>query len=238
MSITQLPPAVDLDHVNDLVYYNKDLSVIWVGGVPRSGTTLMRVLLDAHPDVRCGEETRIVPWIVGIHALMMNSTREMKRFAEAHVTETMLSEALGAYLVSIVGKHGDLAPRLCNKDPFTARGMTTISKALPNSLFLLMIRDARATCHSLITRHVSIGSFNTNSHESCLQDWNRLLESMLHQCESVGRKKCLHVRYEQLVLHPRAELEKILDFVKLPWDERVLRHVESINQTDGVSLSG
>ena len=198
----------------------------------------MRVLLDAHPDVRCGEETRIVPRIVGIHTAIVNSTREMSRLAEAHITDAILSEALGAYLVSMVGKHGNLAPRLCNKDPFTARGMTTISKALPNSLFLLMIRDGRATCHSLITRHVGIGGFDTKSHEGCLRDWNRSLQAMLAQCESVGRERCLHVRYEQLVLHPRAELEKILNFVKLPWDNRVLRHVESINQTDGVSLSG
>ena len=35
--------------------------VVWVGGMPRSGTTLLRVLLDAHPDVNCGAETRLLP---------------------------------------------------------------------------------------------------------------------------------------------------------------------------------
>lgn len=43
------------------VKYNTDMPLIFVGGMPRSGTTLIRVLLDAHPDVRCGEETRIIP---------------------------------------------------------------------------------------------------------------------------------------------------------------------------------
>ena len=38
-----------------------DPLVVWVGGMPRSGTTLMRVLLDAHPDVNCGAETRLLP---------------------------------------------------------------------------------------------------------------------------------------------------------------------------------
>lgn len=33
--------------------------LVWVDGHPRSGTTLMRVLLDAHPDINCGPETNI-----------------------------------------------------------------------------------------------------------------------------------------------------------------------------------
>ncbi|RZC33771.1 Sulfotransfer 3 domain containing protein [Asbolus verrucosus] len=32
--------------------YNRDMPLIFIGGVPRSGTTLMRAMLDAHPDVR------------------------------------------------------------------------------------------------------------------------------------------------------------------------------------------
>lgn len=32
--------------------YNRNMPLIFIGGVPRSGTTLMRAMLDAHPDVR------------------------------------------------------------------------------------------------------------------------------------------------------------------------------------------
>jgi protein-tyrosine sulfotransferase len=32
--------------------YNREVPLIFIGGVPRSGTTLMRAMLDAHPDVR------------------------------------------------------------------------------------------------------------------------------------------------------------------------------------------
>lgn len=32
--------------------YGPDMSLIFIGGFPRSGTTLMRAMLDAHPDIR------------------------------------------------------------------------------------------------------------------------------------------------------------------------------------------
>jgi len=32
--------------------YDRNMPLIFIGGVPRSGTTLMRAMLDAHPDVR------------------------------------------------------------------------------------------------------------------------------------------------------------------------------------------
>lgn len=33
-------------------HYDRDMPLIFIGGVPRSGTTLMRAMLDAHPEVR------------------------------------------------------------------------------------------------------------------------------------------------------------------------------------------
>ena len=40
--------------------------VLLPGGHPRSGTTLMRAMLDAHEFVRCGEETRILPHLISV----------------------------------------------------------------------------------------------------------------------------------------------------------------------------
>ena len=46
--------------------YDRNSPIIFIGGVPRSGTTLMRAMLDAHDEVRCGEETRVVPRILQV----------------------------------------------------------------------------------------------------------------------------------------------------------------------------
>lgn len=61
--------------------------MIFIGGMPRSGTTLARAMLDAHPDVRCGEETRVVPRILQMRQQWKRSAKESMRLLEAGVTD-------------------------------------------------------------------------------------------------------------------------------------------------------
>ena len=53
--------------------------MIFIGGMPRSGTTLMRAILDSHPSVRCGEETRIIPRILSMRLSWKKSAIEWNR---------------------------------------------------------------------------------------------------------------------------------------------------------------
>ena len=59
--------------------YNRESPLVFIGGVPRSGTTLMRAMLDAHPEVRCGQETRVIPRILQLRSHWMKSEKEKMR---------------------------------------------------------------------------------------------------------------------------------------------------------------
>lgn len=70
---------------NQVFSYDRYMPLIFIGGVPRSGTTLMRAMLDAHPDVRCGQETRVIPRILQMRQHWMKSKKESLRLEEAGV---------------------------------------------------------------------------------------------------------------------------------------------------------
>ncbi|XP_063888815.1 protein-tyrosine sulfotransferase 1-like isoform X2 [Scylla paramamosain] len=228
---------VAADSSGALHNYDRNEPMIFIGGMPRSGTTLIRAMLDAHPDVRCGEETRVVPRILQMRQQWKRSAKESVRLQEAGVTDEVLDEAISSFILDVVVNHGQPAARLCNKDPFTLKSASYLSKLFPKAKFIFMIRDGRATVHSIISRKVTITGFDLSSYKQCLQRWNSAVQTMNTQCEELGNSRCLPVYYEQLVLHPQEWMRKILNFLEIAWDDAVLHHEEHINKPGGVSLS-
>ncbi|XP_018959762.1 protein-tyrosine sulfotransferase 2-like [Cyprinus carpio] len=230
--------SIRVQNSNQTQYrYNQNTPMVFVGGVPRSGTTLMRAMLDAHPDIRCGEETRVIPRILSLRQGWGRQTEERWALEDEGISQELLDAATRAFLLEIIARHGDPAPLLCNKDPFTLKSAVYLSYIFPNSKFLLMLRDGRASVHSMISRRVTIAGFNLSSYRDCLTKWSNAIEVMLSQCMAVGRSRCMTVRYEDLVLQPRATMGRVLRFLKSPWHEGVLHHEEAIGQPGGVSLS-
>jgi protein-tyrosine sulfotransferase len=219
----------------NLVPYNRNMPLIFVGGVPRSGTTLMRAMLDAHPSIRCGEETRIIPRLIYMRNQWINSKKEAERLKNAGMSDEIIDSAVGAFILEVIVKHGKPAEHLCNKDPLVLRYSAYMKNVFPNGKFILMIRDGRATVHSIITRKVTITGFNLESYRDCLARWSSIIEHMYAQCIDVGEESCLPVYYEQLVLHPEKTMKTILNFLNITWNDAVLNHEKYIG--DEVSLS-
>lgn len=211
--------------------------LIFIGGLPRSGTTLARVMLDAHPDVRCGEETRVVPRILRTRMEWTNSQKERSRLAEAGMSEKVLDSAVSAFISKIIENHGEPASWLCNKDPFTMKYSIYLSKLFPNAKFILMLRDGRAVVNSIITRRVTVSGFDFRDPKKCLERWNSVIESMYDQCLHIGPDRCMPVYYEQLSLYPDLWMHRILEFLGIPWSNNVLHHQDFIGKPGGASLS-
>ena len=218
------------------VWYNRSANLIWVGGCPRSGTTLSRAMLDTHPDIRCGEETHMVPLLLDFQIKTWNKKVIKERMKEAKVTEDVLVDVLAAYLLTVISEHGNDAQRLCNKDPMVLNHMEYVLDLFPNSLFVFMMRDGRAVCHFMISMEINIGGFDTETYRGCLEDWNGLVERQYKQCLWVG-SRCRLQYCEQLVLHPEREMRELLAFLGVEWNESVLHHMDEIGKDGKITLS-
>uniref|UniRef100_A0A0K0FXG3 Protein-tyrosine sulfotransferase n=1 Tax=Strongyloides venezuelensis TaxID=75913 RepID=A0A0K0FXG3_STRVS len=210
-----------------LIEILKNDKVIFIGGVPRSGTTLMRVLLDSHSDVRCGGETRVIPYILSTLTFWERKGNK-KMLDEAGVSRSVLNDAIGSFISEVMIKHGDKANIYCNKDPLNMSYGGRLKEMFPNGKFILLIRDGRASVHSIMSRKVPVVGFSWYNQTKSLKAWNDMIDKMVLQCTYIGKDSCLMVHYERLVLFPKEELIRITKFLNIKWEDNLLHHEEFI----------
>jgi len=127
--------------------YSRKSPFVFVGGHPRSGTTLMRSMFDVHQDIHCGEETHIIPKVLGQRAQMFHQFKEAE--ATHLMSESVINAAVADFIAEIVVKHGSEPKKVyCDKDPFNLSHMAYLSELFPNAKYIFMLRDGRASAHS------------------------------------------------------------------------------------------
>ncbi|KHN86934.1 Protein-tyrosine sulfotransferase 2 [Toxocara canis] len=149
-----------------------------------------------------GEETHVIPDILELRE-QWNQSAAAEILKLAGVTEAVLRKAIGAFMIEVIINHGPKARRFCDKDPLSLLWMEYIHEIFPNSKFILLLRDGRATVHSIITRQIPVARFDTTRPE---------------------------VHYERLVLDSRTEMRKILQFIDVEWSEDVLHHEKFVEK--------
>lgn len=151
------------------------------------------------------------------------------------INAPMLDAAVRSFIFEILIRHSHNASILCDKDPYVLKYTTYIASIFPRSKFLLLVRDARAVVHSVMSRKLPITDFNLTDYRHNFKSWNKGVEIMVDQCIQVGKKKCQIVRYEQLVLQPKRTIVTVLKFLGLPWADAMLNHEKFIGTK--ISLS-
>lgn len=68
-----------------------------------------------------------------------------------------------------------------------------VIELFPNAKFLFMVRDGRATVHSIISRKVTITGFDLTNYRQCLTKWNGAIQTMYDQCKEIGKEGCMMV---------------------------------------------
>ena len=159
--------------------------LLFIGGSPRSGTTLLRVLLDSHPSIRCGADTHVLQNLMILY-WRLSLPYEKIRLKLAGIDQNLLYSAMRNFMLEIIQNHQkkfvDMKTKdilYCNKDPLLMNNAIVIQKLFPKAKFIHIVRDGRAVVNSLIKRQVIISNFNLSDYGDCLKRWNRMVSSMV-----------------------------------------------------------
>ncbi|MFG0252010.1 MAG: sulfotransferase family protein [Phycisphaerales bacterium JB038] len=214
----------------------------FIVGADRSGTTLLRLMLNQHGELSVGPET----WFFVDLAKRFGVERpltpteleeaqrlivEHERFPEYPVSEAEFRAqvarlpqpkagdvfaALPAVLAAREGKayFGDKSPIYCH-------WTLPLSRAFPEAKFLHIIRDARDVALSLIrVRWYSDKPWRTAQH------WVQRVRAAERARAVLGPERMIRLDYSDLVLSPESTLTRVCRFLDVDYDASMLRFYE------------
>lgn len=208
----------------------------FVCGVTRSGTTLIRLMLDSHPDLAIPGETHWVPKLIrrvenekrtpeALADLIINS----KRWQEFHLDADVLrerfaamdqgnaAEAIRAFYLLYAEREGKT--RYGDKTPGYLREMVRIQRTLPEAHFLHIIRDGRDVSLS----HMRM-NWGPTSYEESAQLWVDRITKARRLAPKVQNYSEVH--FEDLVRDTEGTLRKVCDIIDLEFDPAMLDYHE------------
>jgi Sulfotransferase family len=224
------------------------LPMPFVVGSPRSGTTLLRFMLDAHSLLAIPPETGFVPAVAELACSGEAGEASIDKFLEIvtsfppdaatwidfelaieefrielrKLSPFTLTEGLRCFYRMYARRFGK--PRYGDKTPTYCCWLPLIERLLPEAAFIHVIRDGRDAALSLRQMWFAPG----NDMKVLAEFWRDNVLAGRKGGQQV--KRYVEVRYERLIHHTAAELRRICEFLQLPYESTMERYFERAPQ--------
>ncbi|HSJ30315.1 MAG TPA: sulfotransferase [Longimicrobiales bacterium] len=210
---------------------------ILIIGAPRSGTTLLATMLNAHPDIFVANETK----------LLIDFLPDDTSASTDHVSSQRLAEEAGARGLALAPAADIAGPasapdsaaemrrlfmgaaelqgkrRWGEKTAVAYRRLPAIARHFPDACFIGLERDVADVAASYERINPTWGAAGGVLH------WLQFRRAVARQGPGF---RFLLVRYEDLVLNTELTLRRLCDFVGEPFHAAMLRHHETERARD------
>ena len=216
----------DIKKIFENIKYNNileentyDKKIIFILGMPRSGTSLVEQIISSHSNVfGAGELPQL-----------------SKIIKDELITDNTISREKVNYLINNISFADDLKKKYYNyikrfnaseifitdKAPLNFRWIGIIMILFPKSKVIHCLRNPKDNCLSLYKNFFEGGlnfSYNQkelgtyyNIYRDLMNYWKRSLPSFIHEA-----------KYEEIIENSEEEIKKIIKFCGLPWEENCL----------------
>lgn len=214
-----------------------DKEFIFIVGAPRSGTTWLNQMVQAHPaTVGLREELTVFTYL---HLLEKRFQEEKLRIDQGHWRQgapLLFTEdefyaglrKLAEVTYARVLERNPEATHIMDKHPGYALHLPLIDRLFPRARILHIIRDGREVAVSMISAKERRG-FGEGEIHGAAREWATNVRRARAYGSVLGKERYLEVRYEDLVKDPATHLKKIFHFTSLPISDESIAHIASEN---------
>lgn len=204
--------------------------VIFIVGMPRSGTSLVEQIIASHPSVYgAGERTDLDAFVFALNGNTIDGANVLSR--ADMLTQRKVDDLSARYRATIDRVRGEHA-WMTDKAPFNFLHLGVIAALCPKAKIVHCQREPMDTglsiyFNNLVGFHAPPPSLKAigqriNLYQQVMAHWKAVLPMPIHD-----------VVYEQLVEDVESESKRLLGFLDLDWDDRCL----SFYKTPRVTLT-
>ncbi|MDP8977452.1 MAG: sulfotransferase, partial [Actinomycetota bacterium] len=191
---------------------------IFIVGTMRSGSTLLRLVLDSHEHIAIGDETGFMRAATGIKDVpdFHSGAGWYRRFG---LTEADIDERIRRFYTEVFSGYAARQGkgRWGEKTPFHAMYMREMATMFPDCVFVGTVRHPGAVAVSKMRR--------TSTLEHSIANWVRVNSQLVRMSRTLaGQGRLAAVRYEDLVAHTEPTLRQLMAFLGEPWSPGLLEH--------------
>jgi hypothetical protein len=209
-------------------------------GVPRSGTTLRRLMLDAHSELAIPPETHFLPKLFkacegegDARARVLELLSNHRRWPDFELSVDAVAERLDgegpldpgdaarAFYEAYAAKHGKA--RWGEKTPQYVKVMGKIASNLPEARFIHLIRDGRAVALSLMEV-----SWGPSTASEAAELWVELIGGARRKAGRLPHY--LELRYEDLIADPEPVVRAACGLAELEFEPAMLDYHEAAGE--------
>jgi tetratricopeptide (TPR) repeat protein len=198
--------------------------LVFIVGMPRSGTSLVEQILASHPAVFGAGELKDLTKIAQSMPAAVNSKQPYPLCMDK-LTEARANDLAARYYRTIDKLAPPDARRVTDKMPSNHLQVGLIAVLFPEARIIHCSRNPLDICLSCYQiRFTSVMPFTYDL--SDLGYYYREYQRLMRHWHEALRDRILEVNYEKVVADQAAQTRAMLDFCGLDWDERCLRFYE------------
>jgi tetratricopeptide (TPR) repeat protein len=227
----------DFRHWRDAAAGLPQQRIALLTGFPRSGTTLLEQLLDAHPDLISSEEREFIGREL-LHTFMHKRGKTPLLDVLNERSSSEIDFQRRRYFQAMEYLLGEpIAGRMhLDKNPSYNLTIPMLLRVFPEARLIIALRDPRDVVVSCFLRYLPLNAVSVR-----FLDVQRTAERYAFDMAAWLKFRelidapCCEIRYEDIVADVEAEARKALAILGLAWDNRVLNYRQRLAETKRVN---
>ena len=200
----------------DKVIYKK---LVFILGMPRSGTSLVEQIISSHSNVFGAGELPQLSKIIN-QELMTNDILSKEKIYELANNESFANKLRLQYY-DYLKRFDATEAFLTDKAPLNFRWIGLIRLLFPESKIIHCSRNPKDNCLSLYKNFFE-GGLNFSYDQNELVSYYKQYSSLMNFWNDLIPYKIYEAKYEKIIENPENEIREIINFCNLPWEENCL----------------